>query len=78
MRPCRISFFSRITTFSSTVSDYPDAWVPLDDVDINWDDFSAEKLDYSTIDGVHYGVPVDNGTVVCAYRVDLLEQQDIR
>ena len=56
------------------VSDYPDAWVPLDDVDINWDDFSAEKLDYSTIDGVHYGVPVDNGTVVCAYRVDLLEQ----
>lgn len=56
------------------VSDYPDVWTPLDDVDVNWDDFSAEKLDYSTIDGVHYGMPVDNGTVVCAYRVDLLEQ----
>ena len=56
------------------VSDYPDAWVPLDDVDINWDDFSAEKLDYSTIDGEHYGVPVDNGTVICAYRTDLLAE----
>ena len=40
----------------------------------NWDDFAAEKIDYSTIDGEHYGVPVDNGTVVCAYRTDLLEQ----
>lgn len=56
------------------VSDYPDAWVPLDDVDVNWDDFATEKLDYSTIDGVHYGMPVDGGTVICAYRVDLLEQ----
>ena len=46
------------------VADYPDAWTPLGDVDINWDDFAAEKLDYSTIDGEHYGVPVDNGTVV--------------
>ena len=56
------------------VADYPDAWTPLGDIDINWDDFAAEKIDYSTIDGEHYGVPVDNGTVVCAYRTDLLEQ----
>lgn len=56
------------------VADYPDVWVPLDDVDVNWDDFAAEKLDYSTIDGVHYGMPVDGGTVICAYRVDLLEE----
>lgn len=56
------------------VADYPDAWVPVDDADVNWDDFGAEKLSYSTIDGVHYGFPVDNGTVIFAYRVDLLEQ----
>ena len=56
------------------VADYPDAWTALGDIDINWDDFAAEKLDYSTIDGEHYGVPVDNGTVVCAYRTDLLEE----
>ena len=56
------------------VADYPDAWTSLGDIDINWDDFAAEKIDYSTIGGEHYGVPVDNGTVVCAYRTDLLEQ----
>lgn len=56
------------------VKDYPDAWQNVNDADIKWDDFSAEKLDYSTIDGVHYGVPVDGGTVINAYRVDLLEE----
>ena len=56
------------------VADYPDAWQNVDDIDVNWDDFYAEKLDYSTIDGVHYGVPVDGGTVIMAYRVDLLEE----
>lgn len=56
------------------VANYPDAWQNVDDTDINWDDFSAEKIDYSTIDGVHYGVPVDAGTCIAAYRVDLLEE----
>lgn len=58
------------------VADYPDAWQNVDDIDINWDDFYAEKIDYSTIDGVHYGVPVDGGTVITAYRVDLLAEAD--
>lgn len=56
------------------VMDYPDAWQSLEGADINWDDFGAEKLSYSTIDGVHYGAPVDNGTAVFAYRVDALEE----
>ena len=56
------------------VSDYPDAWNNLEGADIDWSDFGAEKLSYSTIDGKHYGVPVDNGTAIMAYRVDLLEQ----
>ena len=60
------------------VADYPDAWQDVDDIDINWDDFYAEKIDYSTIDGVHYGVPVDGGTVIMAYRVDLLEEAGYR
>ncbi|MGN0240165.1 MAG: ABC transporter substrate-binding protein [Candidatus Weimeria sp.] len=55
------------------VNDYPDAWVEIDDADINWNDFSKEKISYSTIDGKHYGVPVDNGTVIFAYRTDLLK-----
>ena len=56
------------------VADYPDAWQNLEGADINWDDFGAEKLSYSTINGTHYGVPVDNGTAIFAYRVDILEQ----
>lgn len=56
------------------VADYPDAWQSLEGAEINWDDFGAEKLSYSTINGVHYGVPVDNGTAIFAYRVDLLEE----
>lgn len=60
--------------FKQYQSDYPTIWQDIDDAEITWDDFSAEKLDYSTVDGVHYGVPVDGGTVIAAYRVDLLEQ----
>lgn len=56
------------------VADYPDAWISIDDIDIDWSDFQEEKVAYSTIDGVHYGVPVDGGTVIFAYRVDLLEE----
>ena len=56
------------------VADYPQLWVSLDDAGINWDDFGAEKLSYSTVGGVHYGVPVDNGTAIMAYRVDILEE----
>lgn len=56
------------------VSDYPDAWQNVNDADIDWDDFAQEKLSFSTIDNVHYGVPVDNGTVIAAYRTDLLEE----
>lgn len=54
------------------VANYPDAWVSLEGAGINWDDFGAEKLSYSTINGEHYGAPVDNGTAIFAYRTDLL------
>ena len=60
--------------FKNYHTNYPDAWLDVNDADITWDDFSAEKLDYSTVDGVHYGVPVDNGAVITAYRVDLLQE----
>ena len=56
------------------VADYPDGWLDLEDAGINWDDFGAEKLSYSTVDGKHYGVPVDNGTAIMAYRTDILAE----
>lgn len=60
--------------FQRYVSDYPDVFVPVDDADVDWSDFSQEKLSFSTVNGTHYGFPVDNGTVIFAYRVDILEQ----
>ena len=60
--------------FGQYQKDFPDLWKSIDDADISWEDFDTDKLSYSTIDGVHYGVPVDNGTVIAAYRVDLLKQ----
>ena len=56
------------------VLNYPDAWQNLDGAEIDWNNFGAEKLSYSTVDGVHYGVPVDNGTSIFAYRTDILEE----
>ncbi len=56
------------------VANYPDAWQDLSAANIDWNDFGAEKLSYSTINGTHYGAPVDNGTAIFAYRTDILEQ----
>ena len=56
------------------VTNYPDAWQDADDADCNWAGLGAEKLSYSTIDGKHYGFPVDAGTAIFAYRTDLLEE----
>lgn len=60
--------------FKQYVTNYPDAFVSVDDADVDWSDFGEEKLSYSTIDGTHYGLPVDNGTVIFAYRTDILEE----
>ncbi|MCD7746355.1 MAG: sugar ABC transporter substrate-binding protein [Lachnospiraceae bacterium] len=60
--------------FEQYLTNYPDVWQNVDDADIVWDNFAQEKLSFSTIDGVHYGVPVDGGTCIAAYRVDLLEE----
>ena len=52
--------------FANYYTNYPDAWQDINDADVKWDDFSQEKLGYSTIDGTHYGMPVDNGAVITA------------
>ena len=61
-------------SFNRFYKDYTNAWRDLSGADINWRDFSNEKVSYSTENGVHYGVPLDNATAVCAYRTDLLKR----
>ena len=60
--------------FQQYVTNYPDAWQDANDADCDWSGLGSEKLSYSTVDGVHYGFPVDAGTAVFAYRTDLLEE----
>ncbi len=60
--------------FQQYVTNYPDAWQDANDADCDWSGLGAEKLSYSTVDGTHYGFPVDAGTAIFAYRTDLLEQ----
>ena len=60
--------------FQQYVTNYPDAWQDVNDADVDWSDFGEEKLSFSTIDGRHYGFPVDNGTVFFVYRTDILEE----
>lgn len=60
--------------FQQYYTNYPDAWQSVDDADVDWSDFGEEKLSFSSINGEHFGFPVDNGTVIFAYRTDLLEE----
>lgn len=53
---------------------YPDAFTDLSSMNVNWDDFGALKQSYSMKDGVHYGVPFDNGGCIAAYRTDILKE----
>lgn len=53
---------------------WPNFLIDLTDFDIPWDEFAPGKLAESTVDGRHFGVPFDQGTVIAAYRVDILEQ----
>ena len=64
--------------FQQFYMNYPDAWQDLSGADVDWSDFGAEKLSFSTIDDVHYGAPVDNGTAIVAYRTDILDFTTIR
>lgn len=60
--------------FQRYIADYPEVFVDVNDAEIDWSDINAEKLSYSTVDGVHYGVPIDSGTAIFAYRTDLLAE----
>ena len=61
-------------SYQKFVSIYPEAFVDLTDSGIDFSQFAAGKLSYSTVDGRNYGVPFDNGAVIGAYRTDYLEQ----
>ena len=61
-------------SYQKFVTAYPEAFEDLTDSGIDFSQFAAGKLAYSTVDGKNYGVPFDNGAAIGAYRTDILEQ----
>lgn len=53
---------------------YPDLFMDITDSGIDFSQFAEGKVNASVVDGKNYGVPFDNGTVIAAYRTDILEQ----
>ena len=60
--------------FQKNAISYPDLFVDLTDSGIDFSQFAAGKLGYSTVAGKNYGVPFDNGAVIACYRTDILDQ----
>lgn len=60
--------------FQKNAANYPELFADLEKSGIKFEDFAKAKASYSTVNGKHLGVPFDNGTVVAAYRTDLLKQ----
>lgn len=59
--------------FQKNVISYPNAFTNLTDK-LDYSQFSSGKVSFSTVDGMNFGVPFDNGAVIASYRTDLLEQ----
>ena len=67
-------FLMQDNSFQKYVTFYPDVFTPLTDSGIDFSQFSAAKVAYSTLDDTNYGVPFDNGAVIACYRTDVLEE----
>ncbi len=66
-------FLMQNNAFQKNVINYPDLFSEATDA-ADFSEFPKAVVDYSTIDGVNYGVPFDAGTAIGAYRTDVLEQ----
>ena len=60
-------------SFQKMVTNYPEVYTDITDM-YDFEGFGEAKQAYSIIDGRHYGIPFDAGTVVAAYRTDYLEE----
>lgn len=71
-------FLMQDNSFQKYTSNFNDVFLGLNDSGINFKDFGEAKQAYSTLDGVHYGVPFDNGAVIGGYRIDILEKAGLK
>ncbi len=67
-------FLMQNNAYQKNVINYPDLFTDYTDSGIDFSQFPESVVAYSSVDGVNYGVPFDNGTVVTALRTDLLKE----
>lgn len=67
-------FLMQDNSFQKYVTYYPDIFTDLTNSGIDFSEFSAAKVAYSTLDGKNWGIPFDNGAVINCVRTDILEQ----
>lgn len=60
-------------SFQKMVINYPEVYTDITDK-YDFEGFGEAKQAYSIIEGRHYGIPFDAGTVVAAYRTDYLAE----
>ena len=60
--------------FQKNVISFPDTFVDITSMGIDFTQFGASKVAYSVVDGKNYGVPFDNGAVIHALRTDILAE----
>ena len=60
-------------SFQKMVINYPEVYTDITDK-YDFEGFGEAKAAYSTVEGRHYGIPFDAGTVVAAYRTDYLAE----
>ena len=71
-------FLMQDNSFQKYTTNFKNVFLGLNDSGINFKDFGEAKQAYSTLDGVHYGVPFDNGAVIGGYRIDILEKAGLK
>ncbi|MBB1516775.1 extracellular solute-binding protein [Tessaracoccus sp. MC1679] len=67
-------FLMQNNAFQKNVINYPDLFNDYTDTDVDFGEFPEGVVAYSTLDGVNYGLPFDNGTAITALRTDVLEE----
>jgi len=67
-------FLMQNNAFQKNVINYPDLFADYSGTAVDFSQFPDSVAAYSTVDGVHYGLPFDNGTAVSALRTDVLQQ----
>ena len=67
-------FLTQNNAFQKNVINYPDLFSDFSGSAVDFSEFPSAVADYSTVDGVNYGLPFDSGTAVQALRTDVLEE----